>query len=541
MHWLLMTLVVAPALLSLGDQLQDYDPAQYAEVARRMLATHEWLTLNDALGPFTNKPPMNRWAQAAAMAVLGVTSTAARLPTLLFGLLALAATAGIGRVVWSPRTGALAAVLLGASIGFHSMVADPKVDMPVLAFSAVSVFGFVAARGRPVFVWLGWIGAGLATLSKGPVGLLLPLAAVGPETLRAAWQPNLRWWRRPFALRPVRGLIIVAALTVPFYVAVARANGADTALYLLVGQSFGRLTGASGYRDDTTPLFFLHTGLWAFAPFTAWLIIALVRRIIGLAQARTLPPEPARVAVWWLGIPFVAISLSLFKLPQYLYWLAAPAALLAADEVSRLSDVAASRWARAADVLGALALAGIGLALRFVFPGNWGWLAAAGAVIAVTRWLTRNASAPERATGAWVGVTSACLVFFHGHLHGALLAYQPWERVAGVVRAEEPQATEIFVTGIVAPHSLAFYAQRDLRHVAPEALAELVRERGPRLVVIGPDVSDAQLLENGLERSEERHFENYPTSVVHPAFLLHRTRADTLRTVRVAKISTTAR
>ena len=59
---LLLALAVAPVLLGLSNQIHDFDPSQYAEVARRMLAKGQWLDLHDSWGPFTNKPPMTMWA-----------------------------------------------------------------------------------------------------------------------------------------------------------------------------------------------------------------------------------------------------------------------------------------------------------------------------------------------------------------------------------------------------------------------------------------------------------------------------------------------
>jgi 4-amino-4-deoxy-L-arabinose transferase-like glycosyltransferase len=125
---------VAPAVLSLFNQVQDVDPAQYADVARRMLQGH-WLALREMRGAFVNKPPLMMWAQAAVMALVGVGSFAARLPALLYGLLAVFGTFLVGQELRDRKHGLIAAVLFASSVAFHHMVLDPKVDMPLVGVS----------------------------------------------------------------------------------------------------------------------------------------------------------------------------------------------------------------------------------------------------------------------------------------------------------------------------------------------------------------------------------------------------------------------
>ena len=60
--------------------------------------------------------------------------------------------------------------------------------------------------------------------------------------------------------------------------------------------------------------------------------------------AGLLSDRVGRKPLWWFSLVFVVISISTYKLPQYLYPLTPAAALLAAEELERLDDVMASRW-----------------------------------------------------------------------------------------------------------------------------------------------------------------------------------------------------
>lgn len=538
--WGLAGLAVAPVLLGLWNQLHDYDPSQYAEVARRILASNEWLDLRDSEAPFTNKPPVTMWAQALAMAVFGVTSFAARLPILLFGLLAMAATRVAGKELWDERTGNLAAIGVGASVAFQHMVADPKVDMPLLAFSATSIAALLVSRRRPAAVWLAWVAAGLAMLSKGPLGVVLPMAAVGPELLRGSWLPGTTLWQRFKAMKLVRGFAIVAAITAPFYLVVYHRSGADAAMYLLVRQGFGRLTGSSGWNDDTTPLFFVHTGAWAFFPMTLWLLVALGRRAAAAVKARSLPGSVERVALWWLALPFFAISMSTYKLPQYVYWLVAPAALLAARELTLVTEQDARRWRVAAVGFGLVALGAVWASTQWLFPASPLWLVAM-AVIQLGGWrLLREAEAPERVLGSWLAVTASVFVFFHGSFHRSLLEFQPFEAMAKLITSREPEERGVLAIGYRPTHSLPYYAQRELEMVTPAQVREQLQAKGPgaaRSVVLAPEVSDAVLVAEGLRLTDSQSFSAFQTSIPTQQFLLATSRPQAVWQWRVVRVT----
>ena len=86
-HWILLLLVVVVVvrLATLpAYPLLDPTESRYAEIARKMLETGNWLVPQVDYGvPFWGKPPLSMWLSAAAMAVLGVNEFAARLPSFL--------------------------------------------------------------------------------------------------------------------------------------------------------------------------------------------------------------------------------------------------------------------------------------------------------------------------------------------------------------------------------------------------------------------------------------------------------------------------
>ncbi|MCA2978333.1 MAG: glycosyltransferase family 39 protein [Myxococcaceae bacterium] len=536
----LLTLVIAPAGLGLTNEIQEVDPAQYADVARRMVESGDWLHLRDGNGPFYNKPPLTMWLQAAGMLVFGVGELAVRLPGLLFAVLTMVSVFFIGRELGDERRGLAAAALTGGALSMHLMVLDPKVDAALTATTTLAIALMLVGRRRPWLRLAAWAVAGLAVLSKGPLGLGIPVLALLPEVLRASWLPGPSTLaRRLWSVWPF-GALLTALVAAPFYAAMHQTTGAGGLKYLLWDQGFGRLWGASGYLDDTTPLFFMHTALWAFLPFTPLLLVSLARRLGALVTSRALPGSVPRVALWWLLLVFGVISVSTYKLPQYLYPLTPPAALLAAEELERLDDVLASRWRWC---FAGLSLVGVGFVfVVFVwsFPASAGTVAGWGALVALVAaalltWARRLPPADGLVASAalsLVGVTA----FVAGYLQPRLLEFQPSRELGQLVRALEPDTAVLPITFHESPFSAMFYARRDVPYVAPNDVAGVITPGTSRLLLVGPEAGLEQLHELGLGTLELASLPTYPTSRPSGRFLAAATRASAVGPMRLVRV-----
>ncbi len=529
--WTLPLLAVVPLLLVLGDELQEIDPAQYAEVGRRIALTGDFVMLHDAWGDFLNKPPMTMWLIALAIRALGATSAAARLPSLLAGLLTVACVFRLGERLWDRRTGWAAAALYAASPALLLSVADPKIDALVTAFIALAVLCAVEGRTRPWALWLAWVFAGCGLLTKGPIGLVIPGLAVLPEALRRRWDGQGGaadvWWRRPFALKPLRGLLLAAAVAAPWFWAMRAQWGNYGPQFILWEQTFGRVFHQSTYNDDTTPLFFVHTSAWAFLPYSPLLAVALVRSARAAWRARALPPDVRRVALWWLVLPFAAISVASAKLPQYAFWLAPPAALLCARLLGELGEAGLLRTRAAFWALAGVGAAAVAFGLWALFPAPAPlaalFLALALLVPGGTFALTRRWPSLPRT----VALGAVCLLgftlFFAGWFHPSLLRYQPDDELGALARAEDPGGEVLPFLDVGSGNAIAYYARRDARTVGVEAVATLVREGKTRAAVVSP-ASLPKLDAAALRYRVVRTLPTYATSIPRPAFLRAATR-----------------
>ncbi|MDX2270371.1 MAG: glycosyltransferase family 39 protein [Cyanobacteriota bacterium] len=166
--------------------LFDWDELIYGSLARHMLRTGHWweLHINDL--PFWEKPPLFFWLQALSMGVGGVNPTAARLPNALAGGLLVGLLVGVAAHLGSTRLAWCWGILMGGSLlpmlfGKTGLI-DPLLNSLMLG-GLLGLFGWEQARLHQKkadhYLYLGAILLGLAMLTKGPLGILLPLVIWG--------------------------------------------------------------------------------------------------------------------------------------------------------------------------------------------------------------------------------------------------------------------------------------------------------------------------------------------------------------------------
>lgn len=207
-----------------------WDPwePRYAQAAREMAASGDWIIPEYRHGERLNKPPMTYWLIACSHSVLGVDETAARLPSALLAVLAAVALGYALAARGRPLEGLLAggALLSGPQWYLLGRFATP--DMPLASFLgialALALLGPVAGRRGIAIVVL----VACAGLADWPRGLLLPLwAALGWAAVR--WS-----WKGPLALAAVAAVYHAAQLShsVPLNLAAIVLAAVSTALVL---------------------------------------------------------------------------------------------------------------------------------------------------------------------------------------------------------------------------------------------------------------------------------------------------------------------
>lgn len=348
---LLLLLVLAGILFFLGlgsIGLTDRDEGRNAEAGREMYEQGQWITPTFNYEPRFAKPVFLYWLMSLSYHLLGVSEFAARLPSAVAGMVLIFLQYAFLARCRGPVPALFGAAMLLLNVEILGLCRMALTDSVLNVFVTLALFGFWlgyhGAGASRHWLWLLYVGMALATLTKGPVGILIPLVTVGGYlSLVGEWR---RFWARGF---PLAGFALSILLAAPWYVAMLMIHGdqytisarADT-----VGRFLGAMEGHGG-----TQLFYVPILLVGFFPWSGWLPFAWYRafaswraaRRQGLARLGTGSNGATFIgnqagadrldwfAATWLLVGFVFFSLSSTRLPHYIAPLFPAAAILTAS------------------------------------------------------------------------------------------------------------------------------------------------------------------------------------------------------------------
>ncbi|MDX2184264.1 MAG: glycosyltransferase family 39 protein [Gemmatimonadaceae bacterium] len=522
MAFLVAALLALGLALGLSTPAMDYDAAQYAAIAMEMLQRGEWLEVYERGVPYLDKPPLVFWTAAASYAVFGVSDWAYKLPSLLALAVAIWGTGRLAAVVsGDDETARLARWTLASSIAAMLMVSDPRTDTLLMAGVAVATWQWAEWVRRPVLrhLVLGALAAGIAMLAKGPIGLVAPGVAVGVDVLvhrrwRVLWTPSV-------LLVPVVILLVLS----PMLLGLWREFGSRGLEFFFWTQSFGRVTGASEWKNDTSPLYFTHTFLWTFLP---WAPVVLWRLGRMLRAPRNAMWRDEALAVGGFLLLVAAISSSRYKLPHYIYVALPFAAVLAARQLRDVGAAIARGWRVGLPALGLLVvLVAVGLrAAAFGGVPWWGWAMLAGVALLLIQ-VHRVAEPAWRHVFLTAGLMAAGMLAVNSLAAPKIFSYQV-ETAAGARIREAGVPEGRFVALNVHLPSLDFAARRIVPNVptAPELAPWLTADGGP-LWVFARSADEAAVVALAGRAEPVARFDKFGVSRMNGRFLNPATRPRT--------------
>src|SRR5882672_4971459 len=325
--------------LPLGSyRLFNPDEGRYAEIAREMAASGDWVTPRlDALRYF-EKPPLQYWATAATYRLFGESEWSARLWAALTGFLGLLLTGWIGARLYGAAAGALAALVQAGSLLYLGLARILTLDMGLTVTLELALCGLLLL-GQPerkdadsrLGALLLALGVALAFLAKGLVGILIPgVVALLYLLLRRDWALIVRarpWWT----------LLALGVIGAPWVLLVEQRNP-GFAQFFFVHEHFARFLTRVHQRYEPD-WFFIPVLLVGFMPWTA-LLPAIARH--SWRDCRN-GHGPSLLLAIWLIFGLVFFSLSQSKLVPYILPLFPALALLAGRSLAALEAAVVRR------------------------------------------------------------------------------------------------------------------------------------------------------------------------------------------------------
>jgi len=310
--------------------LGEPDEARYAEVAREMFASGNWLTPKLDGFNFFDKPALQYWASALFYDLFGVHEWSARLWVALTGLLAVLAVGWASKRLFGAQTGWTAAIVLGSTLLFVAGAHINTMDMGVAAFLTVAICLFLVAqfdpsaeRQRQRLNLLGWGSIALAVLSKGLIGLVLPAITL---TVFMLWEKDWSVLRR---MTMGWGLCVVLLICAPWFVAISFKHP-DFFDYFFIKEHFSRFL-TNAYDRDRQWWFFIPVVLLGLFPWVAFLPLS---RSGWRSVSET---QSGRFLLSWIVVVFAFFSASHSKLPFYILPIFPALAILIAWRLSTLT------------------------------------------------------------------------------------------------------------------------------------------------------------------------------------------------------------
>lgn len=315
--------------------LADWDESVYAQIAKQMVESGDWLTTRWSTELFFDKPPLAFWLEGSLFRAFGVGELAARTPSALAGVGVVVLSFVLARRAYGVVAGVIAALILLVTHGFLYYARYATLDTTLTFFSMLAVYGYVRARdGRQIWWLLVGASLGLAVMTKS-AGAWGPIAAIG---LALILDSEAR--RRLRVLALLGAAVIFVAVAAPWHLY----------MYATYGEPFlqsyiGRIVVAralGGHLENREDLFYYLSVLGE--DFYPWIFLLPFGVAFGVADSLR-RASLSLVLVPLTVLTVVAYSIVQVKLPWYMVTAYSPAAILIAGFVTN------TLWPRRVTVL----------------------------------------------------------------------------------------------------------------------------------------------------------------------------------------------
>lgn len=431
-------------ILGLFVPLMDNDSAHHAAIAMHMHLTGDYVSLIDAGVPYLDKPHLHFWLAALSYKIFGITTYAYKLPSFLFTIAGTFATYRLGKTLYSHETGKLAALIVGSAMAY--MLGNMDVRMDAILTASVALSSWQLVRWIKYKRWQNAVGAALALAigfsTKGHIAVVTPAAGAFFYTLqtknwRSLYHPQLLLILAGFAL-------FISPVVYSYYLqydlhpetVVRGRNNISGVQFILWQQNTERFEGdAFGSSGGNDYLFFFHSFLWAFAPWSLLAFAAMYNRI---RHAKKLGSE------WFTLGTIIPIALILtfsgFKLPHYLNITFPAAAVLTAGFIYQLIQEGRNTkpFAITQIVICTLLLLIAALINIWAFPVFEAWIGLGFLMlVGLLYWMWKNNKQVWQRI-VLVSVMTSCSVWFllNTNFYPQLLTYQAGNELAKKVNEE---------------------------------------------------------------------------------------------------------
>lgn len=528
---LIFILVVIVNLIGVYQGIFIADSALYAAISKTILTSGNWLELFVDGVDWLDKPHFTFWCSALSMKIFGINSFGYKLPSFFFFLLSLWYTYKFSIKVYSKEVALVSVLVLSSALHIIVSNNDVRAEATMLGLIMGSTYHFynLTKHYRLRDVLFGSLLAAAAIMTKG-VFIVIPIgcAVFGEVMFTRNWKVflKMRWvWSLLFILI----FIIPEVWSVYFQfdlhpekTVFGNKNVSGVSFFFWDSQ-FGRFfnTGPITGKGDVT--FFLHTLLWAFAPWAIIAYVSLYKSIVKIVKQEHLKEYATLCAFMSMLVIF---SLSKFQLPHYINIILPFLSVIVADYIVTLTSKGIKLF-RVTQIINIVLLLVISVGLFFYFqPGRlWLFVLLLLFVSAIGIYIYKDESNPNRRLIYYSVLLSIYIgLFLNIIFYPSLLTYQSGTNAANYVNENysEYKVGSTFFSSL-----FEFYIDEDLIRIKNLQQLKSLEEN----TVVFTNKEFLEILDStGIKYTIIEQFDHYHITRLSPAFLNPATRKNTLLT-----------
>jgi 4-amino-4-deoxy-L-arabinose transferase-like glycosyltransferase len=309
-------------IIGLFVPLMDNDSAHHADIALRMYLTGDYVNLMDRGEDYLDKPHLHFWLSALCYNIFGVTGFAYKFPSFFFTILGTYSTFRLGKSLYNSEVGRLAALVVASAFAYVLANNDVRMDAILTASIVFATWQLVDwVNDKKLLNAVGAaLGLALGFCTKGHIAVFTPAVGIFFYILyKRNWRSFFHW---QLLVLLFAFAVFISPVVYCYYLqydlhpekVIRGKSGRSGVAFILWKQNFERFQGDSFGADAKNDyFFFLHSFLWAFAPWSVLAFVSLFHRVKGFFS---------RKWEWLTTCTFLVVALLItfsgFKLPHYL-------------------------------------------------------------------------------------------------------------------------------------------------------------------------------------------------------------------------------
>lgn len=473
--------------------LMEIDAVQYANISREMLHSGNYLQVYDNGSDYLDKPPLLFWLSSLSMQVFGINDMAYRLPSFLCFLLANFSIYKFCKLHYREfEIAAYSVLIFAGSQAMFLINHDVRTDTMLVGFVMFSIWQLSAWYQNQQWkhFFFAAIGLSLGMMTKGPIALMIPVFSFLPHfILKKQWHQLFKW-------QYLLLLAIIMVLQAPVLYGLyqqfdlhpekemyGQKNMSGVKFYLWT-QSFGRITGESTWKENSSFFFLFQNMIWSFLPWTIFFVLALINEIKSFFNKVVLRDSSEWISTGGFIFTYCALASSSAQLPHYIFVVFPFAAIITGKYIYRLTTMQfGMRLPKLLInihlVIFSLLAAGTFALLLFYFPKSNTYIIGAGiflvviVIFLINKKLNHINSFIRYSILTIMGINVLLNCFFYP----SLLQYQPGVSVNEWIRQNKIPKDKIVLYQFDAGRSIHFYADYtfpDMKHLDSSATGKYI-------------------------------------------------------------------